>query len=170
MLCLLEVAVYWSLFVVLVSVIAAGLWILRGVLGRRRWRRRYQRAATALRRQASQLEQHFLESAAATGKPRGLIWKSSTFHESAQLVRDRVSGDIYALVGITIAFEAVVGGDMEQVAAVSNLRCASALLEWKRNRWTTSGRVLFNLEPDEAIERYSENLDPVCQVVLSGDA
>lgn len=157
---------YLALFFALVCLVVGALWLLRGMVGRRRWRWRYEKAASSLLRDASRLEQEFLESAAATGKPRGLLWKKSSFDSSALLVRDRATSDIYALVGITIAFEAVVGGGMEDVAAVANLRCATALLEWKDARWTTAGRVLFNLEPRETIERYDKNLDLICQVDL----
>ena len=157
---------YPALFLVFLCLLAAALWLLRGAIGRRVWRRRYAKAASALERDAARLEQQFLQSAAATGKPRGLLWKKSQFHNTALLARDRATGDIYALVGITIAFEAVVGGGMEDVAAVANLRCATALLEWKEGRWTTAGRVLFNLEPREAVARYDKNLDPICEVDL----
>ena len=44
--------------------------------------------------------------AAASGKPRGLTWKQCEFHDDALLAYDRTSGEIYALRGATIEFEA----------------------------------------------------------------
>lgn len=147
-----------------------GAWLLRGAIGRWRWQKTLDRARPALRRHSSELEQQFLESAAATGKPRGLVWKQSSFHRQALLARDLATGDLYALVGITIAFEAVVGGDMEDVTAVSNLRCATALLEWRQNKWTTAGRILFNMEPHEATQHYAKHLEPLGHVALDDDS
>lgn len=63
------------------------------------------------------------------------------------------------LVGVTIAFEAIVGGGMEEVEAVGNLRAATAVFTWNGREWTTVGRAVFNLEPAEVLERYSTNLD-----------
>ena len=141
-------------------------WLLRGVFGRRAWNRRFRRAHDSLLKQWPSVEQQFLEAAAATGKPRGLAWKSSQFHDSALMTRDKATGDIYALVGITVAFEAVLGGGMEDVAAVSNLRCATALLEWRSGQWTTAGRILFNMEPHEAVAHYPEHLETIQEVKL----
>lgn len=154
---------YYFLFGCTLLLVVGG-WLLRGVLGRHSWYRRLSRATAALENNWAMLEEEFLHSAAATGKPRGLIWKKSKFHDSATLVRDRATADLYALVGITIAFEATVGGGMEEVAAVSNLRCATALLEWRNNRWSTAGRVLFNLEPRDAIDHYAKHLEPIRQL------
>ncbi|MEK6248535.1 MAG: hypothetical protein N2C12_10180, partial [Planctomycetales bacterium] len=54
----------------------------------------------------------------------------------------------------TISFEAIEGGGMEEVEAVSNLRAATAVFFMDGDRWDTRGRVIFNLEPAEAIERF----------------
>jgi len=140
--------------------------MLRGVIGRRSWRRRLEKATASLPRQADDLEQQFFDIAANTGKPRGLVWKESRFDDSALLVRDRATNDLYAFIRVTIAFEAVLCGDMEHVEAVGNLRCATAMLEWREGSWTTVGRVMFNLEPEEAVEHYKQNLAAVCEVVL----
>lgn len=156
---------YYFLFACAI-LLGIGGWLLRGVLGRRAWRKRLDRSRASLQAMWTSLEEQFLVSAAATGKPRGLVWKKSRFHDSATLVCDRATGDIYALVGITVAFEAAVGGGMEEVAAVSNLRCATALLEWRDRQWTTAGRVLFNMEPQEAANHYAKHLDPICNIAL----
>jgi hypothetical protein len=62
---------------------------------------------------------------------------------------------------VTIGFEAIEGGGMEDVEAVGNLRAATAIFTWAGADWTTAGRAVFNLEPREVLERYRENLDPV---------
>jgi hypothetical protein len=77
------------------------------------------------------------------------------------MARDRANGELVALVGVTIGFEAIEGGGMEDVEAVGNLRAATAVFTWNGSDWTTGGRAVFNLEPREVVERYRENLDPV---------
>lgn len=143
---------------VVLAVIAGWLW--------RRWRR----AQLSARRRLAMLDfaelraglqDEFLQAAAATGKPRGLRWKSCDLHEGVVFAYDRTTGELYGLVGTTISFEAIEGGGMEDVEAVGNLRCATAVFVYRGGSWTTDGRVVFNLEPDQALEHYRESLSPV---------
>jgi hypothetical protein len=108
-----------------------------------------------------QLQHEFLQAAAATGKPRGLRWKQCELHEGQQFATDRANGELYALIGTTISFEAIPGGGMEDVEAVGNLRCATAIFVHRAGQWTTDGRVAFNLEPAQALEHYQESLEPL---------
>lgn len=107
------------------------------------------------------LQPEFLAAASATGKPRGLRWTRCDMHDGQLFATDRVNGDLYALVGVTIGFEAIEGGDMEDVEAVSNLRAATAIFVHRGVEWTTDGRVVFNLEPQQALERFHETLQPL---------
>lgn len=107
------------------------------------------------------LEQQFFAAASATGKPRGLRWKSCEFGDGLELARDKRSGEIMALVPVTIAFEAIPGSDMEGLPAVGNLRSASAVFTYRDRRWTTVGRAVFNLSPAEAIRHFRGQYEPV---------
>jgi hypothetical protein len=104
--------------------------------------------------QREHLEARFLTAAAATGKPRGLIWKACDWEGRVELARESGTGRLAALVGVTIAFEAVPGSDMEGLPAVGNLRNASAVFFFDRGRWHTVGKAVFNMNPDEAIAHY----------------
>ena len=64
-------------------------------------------------------------------------------------------------LGVTIAFEAIEGGGMEEVEAVGNLRAATAVFRHDRAGWRTDGRVMFNLNPTEAIAYYQDQLEMV---------
>jgi len=75
--------------------------------------------------------------------------------------RDRANGEIVGLVGVTISFEAIEGGGMEDVEAVGNLRAATAVFIHNGREWTTQGKAIFNLEPREVLERYPESLVPI---------
>jgi hypothetical protein len=68
------------------------------------------------------------------------------------LIRDRQTGEINLLVSVNVAFAAIEGGDMEDVAAVSLIRDATAVFQWTTGKWTTTGRTLFNLNPADAAD------------------
>jgi hypothetical protein len=121
-------------------------------------------ARERFQKERSALEKRFFEVAAASGRPRGLRWKECQWSDLIEWVREKQTGQLLALVGVTIAFEAIEGGDMEGVEAVGNLRTASAVFVFERGQWQTAGRVIFNLNPNEAVlhfkigyERVEEN-------------
>ncbi len=109
------------------------------------------------------LRAEFFAAASASGKPRGLRWKACEWGDAVEIVREKSTGELAALVSVTISFEAIEGGDMEGVAAVGNLRNASAVFFFHRGRWQTTGKAIFNLNPDEALEHFKgqyERLPP----------
>jgi hypothetical protein len=122
--------------------------------------RRVERARNEFTRHRQSLESQFFAMASASGKPRGLTWKSCAFQNGIVVARDRATGELVGLVGVTIGFDAVQGGGMEDVEAVGNLRAATAVFTHNGRLWTTAGRVLFNLEPQEVLQRYGNILDP----------
>ncbi len=109
----------------------------------------------------SSLEGAYFEAASATGKPRGLRWKAVEWSSGVEFGRERKTGRLAALVGVTIQFEAIEGGDMEGVAAVANLRNASAVFFYHQRQWHTTGMTIFNLNPDEALEHFKNQYEPV---------
>ena len=130
------------------------------------WSRRRQERTLAAARQLFHLRREWLEAkfvdlAQKSGRPRGLLWKDVEFENSESLARDRHSNQLQALVGVTIRFEAIPGGDMEHVEAVGNLRAASAVFRFDDGEWKTNGRAIFNLSPVEAIKHLSEELETV---------
>jgi hypothetical protein len=122
---------------------------------------RTERARELFRLQREMLEARFFDLAAKSGKPRGLRWLDADWQDAVSFVRDRHSGQIAALVGITVSFEAIAGGGMEDNPNVSNLRDATALFNFLHGRWITEGRALFNMSPDSAIDRYHDQYEPV---------
>src|SRR5262245_7949832 len=111
-------------------------------------------AAAAFEGQRPELEAAFFEAAAASGKPRGLRWKACDWEPGAEFAREIATGHLVALVGVTIQFEAVEGGDMEGLPAVGNLRNASAVFFYHGGRWRTAGKAVFNLNPDEVLAHF----------------
>src|SRR4051794_11735629 len=64
-----------------------------------------ERAREAFRLQRERLEATFLQAAQASGKPRGLRWSDCDFDSDVLYVRDKTTGELAALVGVTIQFE-----------------------------------------------------------------
>src|SRR4051794_6294212 len=100
-------------------------------------------ARTLFQAQRPRLEATFLQAAGAGGKPRGLRWVGCEWEPGVEFARERATGRLAALVGVTVRFEAVAGSDMEGLPAVGNLRNASAVFFFHAGRWHTTGKALF---------------------------
>jgi hypothetical protein len=111
--------------------------------------------------QREHLEADFMRAAAASGKPRGLHWKNCDWENDVAFARDRHNGELIALVGVTIQFDAVKDSDMENLPAVGNLRNASGVFFFRGGRWRTAGRAVFNFNPGEAIEHLKQQYERV---------
>jgi len=120
-----------------------------------------ERAREAFRLQRERLEAKFLQAAQASGKPRGLRWSDCEFDSDALFVRDKKTGELAALVGVTIQFEAVPGSDMEDNPNVGNLRNASAVFYFQHGHWNTVGKAVFNMNPGEAVEHFKNQYERV---------
>jgi hypothetical protein len=123
--------------------------------------RRLSAALAQFHQQRRSLEALFFATASSLGKPRGLRWNACDWGDSVEFARDRKTGQLFGFVAVTISFEAIEGGDMEGVAAVGNLRNASAVFAYNGAAWGTVGRAVFNLNPDEAIQHFSEHYERV---------
>lgn len=104
------------------------------------------------------LEARFFTIASQSGKPRGLEWVDCEFEDDVLFARDRQSGELRAFVAVTITFRAIEGGGMENNPNVGNLRLASSVFQLEGNEWATGGRVIFNLNPAQAIEHFGQEL------------
>ncbi len=104
-----------------------------------------------LRREA--LEAKFFDLAAGLGKPRGLRWTKCDWQPAVTFGRDVQTQLLTAFVSVEIHFEAVEGGDMEDVEAVGVVRDASAVFHYQKGRWGTGGKALFNMNPQDALSR-----------------
>lgn len=148
----------------LVAGIAVGLALTLFVIRPLQAARRADRLARQqrdFRRQREQLEAKFIDRAAASGKPRGLRWSDVSFEDDVFYARDRRTQELRALVAIEVSFEAIEGGGMEEVEAVSNVRAATAEFLHDGSRWHTDGRVFFNLAPKGLVRYLHADLESV---------
>ena len=143
---------FWlSVGAIALLVVAAFAW--------RPWRERQMRQQFQLARQQFAREREFLEAkfltaASSSGKPRGLRWRDCDWERAVEFARERPTGQLAALIAVTIAFEAIEGGDMEGLPAVGTLRNATAVFFYDRGHWHTTGKTVFNLNPGEAISHF----------------
>lgn len=107
------------------------------------------------------LEAKFLDVAAQVGKPRGLRWKECDWQDTVTFGRDVQTQMLTAFASVEIHFEAIEGGDMEDVEAVGTIRDASAVFHYQKGRWGTGGRALFNMNPHDAITHLQGQYEPV---------
>ena len=143
----------------------AGVIVVGGLLlkplARSRGRREERSARQAFRRQREVLEAKFFDLAAKSGKPRGLRWIDCEWLDAVTFARDRQTGLLTAFVAVNIRFEAIEGGDMEDVAAVGNIRDAAAVFHYEQGGWGTGGRALFNMNPADALTRLQAQFEPL---------
>jgi len=126
-------------------------------------RRQAERAIDLFRLQREQLEAKFFDLARVQGRPRDLRWLDCDWQSGVTFGRDVESGMLTAFVSVYISFEAVEGGDMEDVEAVGLLRDAAALFHFTNGCWGTGGRALFNMNPSDALQRLTDQYEPVEQ-------
>ena len=116
----------------------------------------------------SALQQRFLSIVSQSGKPKGLTWKSCQFDETIIWAIEKQSANLHALLSTVIHFDAIAGGPMEDVEAVGRVRAATAVFLYERGAWLTEGRVVFNLDPEEAVEYYQNELELIPQESQTG--
>lgn len=153
-------AAWWVAAGILIALVVILAILAKPVRGMRR-EAQFQRACKEFRQQRERLELQFFQAASTTGRPRGLRWSECDFEDPVAYARDRRTGELCAFVACTIAFEAVEGGPMEGVEAVGNLRAATSVFSYTPKGWTTHGRVMFNLNPAEAIAFYQGSVEAV---------
>lgn len=119
------------------------------------------RAAREFRLRREALEVKFLQLAAATGKPRGLVWQECDFADSVAFARHRHTGELTSFVAVTIRFRAEPDGPLEDVPNAALPKAATAVFRYDGTRWSTDGRAVFNLGPEEAIEHFRQDYEVV---------
>lgn len=114
------------------------------------------------------LEARFFDVARGLGKPRGLRWVDCDWQDGVTFARDKQSGLLTAFVAVNIRFEAIEGGEMEDVAAVSTIRDAAAVFHYRDGVWGTGGRALFNMNPQDAVRQLSAQFSPIAALAPAG--
>jgi hypothetical protein len=154
---------WWWVIAVVVVVATACAAVLWRAGQKSRGRKELERLKKEFHRSREHLEAHFLTRASGSGKPRGLKWTDCEFADDVVYTRDRKTGELSALVAVTIRFEAIEGGGMEEIDFVRAPRDATAVFRVDQGRWTTDGRAVMNLNPDETLRHFQSDLEWVSE-------
>jgi hypothetical protein len=146
--------------IILVTATAALLWL--GARPLRDWlrRREVEQARESFRLQREVLEAKFFELASTSGKPRDVRWHCEWL-DQVTFARNRKTGLLAAFASVNIRFEAIEGGDMEDVAAVGEFRDAVAVFHYESGHWGTGGKALFSMNPADALVHLKSQFEPV---------
>ena len=151
-----------TLVLIAVAVLSLVVFVLAAPLLVRHWQRGQQNMALDLfRMQREQLEAKFFDLARGRGIPRDLRWVECDWLDEVTFGRAIDDGMLTAFAGVNIRFEAIEGGDMEDVESVGLIRDAAAIFHFHNGRWGTGGRAMFNMDPRAAIERLAGQYEPV---------
>jgi hypothetical protein len=130
--------------IVAIPCVLLALWPLRGV-----------DPIALFRADADGLRELFRQTAAGSGKPRGLTWTAVEPNGEPAFVSR--ADNLTALLPVVVRFEPVPGSDMEGVPAARVPRPAVAVFSFDGRRWATAGRAVFNLSLAQVAERFSPN-------------
>ncbi|MEZ6055682.1 MAG: hypothetical protein R3C01_03165 [Planctomycetaceae bacterium] len=153
----------WGYVLLVIGVVIVAAILCAPRLADRLRRRESERAKGAFRLQREMMEARFFDMAAASGKPRGVRWIQCDWQPSVTFARERATGLITAFASVNVSFEAIEGSDMEEVEHVGLLRDGCALFHYQQGQWGTGGRVLFNMNPDDALTLFADQYAPLDQ-------
>jgi hypothetical protein len=151
---------WWWIPLALAVLAILAVWLRRPLRSAAR-EARLSQARKWFHQQRERLEAKFLRLATAQPGPDNLRWTDCDFEDSVAYVRNRRTGELSALVGVTMILE---GGGQSPASAgdlMRNLRAGTAVFRLDRDRWETEGRVILNLSPSEAIRAYQHDLEVV---------
>jgi len=107
------------------------------------------------------LEAKFISRATAHMGPDACHWTDCMFADDVAYVRSRSTGELSALVAVTIATEEDDVGPRGSADAIGNLQAGTAVFRFDGKHWVTDGRTILNLNPNEAIQYFHRDLEIV---------
>jgi hypothetical protein len=103
------------------------------------------------------LEAKFIQLVSTRAKSHSPRWADCTFADDVAYVRNRSTGEISALVAISIAAEDPEAGLFGGGDAVGNLQLGTAVFRLDHDHWSTDGRAILNLSPAETIRHFQHD-------------
>jgi hypothetical protein len=111
-------------------------------------------------RQRERLEAKFVQLGSYPTNRDTPRWMDCDFEDDVAFARNRITGELTALVGVSIEIEDLDGPSAGSGEETSH-RAATAVFRFLGNRWETDGRAIFNFTPAEAIRFYQRDLEMI---------
>jgi hypothetical protein len=155
-----EMPEYWWVVVAAAALLAALAWIW---FPRRRSmpESRLAEVRRDFHRQRERLEAKFMQLGSYPTNRDAPRWIDCDFEDDVAFARNRATGELTALVGVTIEIEDLERRSAKTGDAVGNRRAATAVFRFHVSHWETDGRAIFNFTPVEAIRFYQRDLEMI---------
>ena len=124
-------------------------------------RHRFAQAQRSFHTQREGLEAKFIRLAASRAKPDAPRWADCNFADDVAYVRSRSTGELSALVAVTIATDDLDHASRSSADMIGNLLAGTAVFRFDGQHWATDGQAILNLSPGEAIQHYHDDLEMV---------
>jgi hypothetical protein len=146
--------------------VAGGTILLLAILAYRPLRRMFrdvtnERAHELFHLQREMLEAKFLQLARSVDHPKGLAWADCDFESGAHFARHRRTGELVAFVETTVHFDLSTPNDTNPTQPIGTQRQATAIFHYQHGQWGTVGRSLFDITPQEALQQYQQDYEPI---------
>ena len=149
---------WWLPIIALLLLTAAYLWHPRRRAARSL---RLNQAKRRFHVQREWLEAKFVQLAESHANPNAPRWIDCAFDDDVSYVRNRTTGELSALVAVTIASEGYNRSFQSTAEAVGNLQAGTAVFRFDCDHWETDGRAILNLSPNETVHHFGEDFEIV---------
>jgi hypothetical protein len=143
------------------AVILLAVALVPGPLRRRSRRVRFLRAARSFHAQREWLEARFVQLATAAPNLDVPRWADCSFADDVCYARNRSTGELSALVAVTLAAEAREFATSSTTDVIGDLQAGTAVFRFDGTHWATDGRAILNLSPGETIHRSRGDLERI---------
>jgi hypothetical protein len=149
----------WGIGIAAATLLLIGL--AMGPIRQRARRLRILRAQRRFHTEREWLEAKFVRLATTAPGQDVPRWADCSFADDVSYARSRSTGELAALVAVTLAgesheFAAPSAGDM-----IGNLQAGTAVFRFDGTHWATDGRAILNLSPSETIHRFRDDLEKI---------
>ena len=149
------------------TVVGLGALVLAGAIPAWWWWRRhaamhgFERARRLFHWRREWLEADLITLASRAHQSHGIQWADCEFDDEAVFATERRTGQLRALVGLVVRLKTADVRSATDDALAAGLQLATAVFQFDGRQWSTDGRLLLNLSPLEAIERFQHELEMV---------
>jgi hypothetical protein len=143
------------------AVMLLGIGFVVGPVRQRSRQLRFLRAQRSFHTEREWLEAKFVQLATAAPGLDVPRWADCAFADDVAYARSRSTGELSALVAVTLAADAFGLTTQSTADVIGNLQAGTAVFRFDGTHWVTDGRAILNLSPSETIHRFRDDLERV---------